>query len=446
MDVDQNRGKFTSSIGFILAAAGSAIGLGNIWKFPYMAGENGGGLFLIFYILFTVIFGIPILLAEMSLGRASRLSPVGAFKSFNRRWSFVGWLSTLGSFVVLSYYSVVGGWVLKYIFSYAFNADFGNDKLLYFNNFIKNPLEPALWHLVFIILTASIVLAGVTKGIEKASKIMLPVLFIFILIIAIRSLMLDGALEGLKFLFVPNLSDNSSKSIIKSISQAMSQSFFSLSLGLGATITYGSYLEKDSNMQKDAVLISVLDTSIAVLSGIAVLPAVFSFGLKPEIGPGLIFGILPSIFESMAFSNIIGIIFFISIFLAAITSSISLLEVVTSLLIDNFNVSRHKAAWLMTALVAIVGIFASLSMGELSWIRIAGFNLFDFLSYTVDKILMPITALFTCIFIGYIVGIDNISKEIRQGANGFKLQRLFGFIMKYVAPVLIFVIFIMDLI
>ena len=342
---------------------------------------------------------------------------------------------------------VIGGWVLKYIFSYIAKTDFGSDKMLFFNNFIENPIEPSLWHLLFIALTALIVLAGVTKGIEKASEIMLPILFVLILVVAVRSLMLNGALEGLKFLFVPHLSNaESGQGIIKSISAAMSQSFFSLSLGLGATITYGSYLKRDSNMPKDALLIAILDTIIAILAGVAILPAVFSFGLKPGAGPGLIFGILPSIFESIAYSNIIGLIFFISIFLAAITSAISLLEVITSLLIDNFNVSRHKATLIMTIIVAIIGIFVSLSTGELSSFKILNLNLFNFLSYIVDKIIMPITSLLTCVFIGYIAGIDNISKEIKQGAGTFKMQRTFGFIMKYVAPVLIFIIFIIGIV
>ncbi len=444
----QKRGQFTSSLGFILAAAGSAVGLGNLWKFPYITGANGGGIFLLFYIIFVCLLGIPILLTEMAIGRKTQMSAVGAYKKLNKKWTFVGVIGVICAFVICSYYSVIGGWVLKYIASYATGGNFGTNTKDYFNNFVTSPVEPVVWHLIFMLFCAVVVVGGVAKGIENASKIMLPLLFVIIVVVAIRSATLQGGEEGLKFLFVPNFGAvDSFGDVANALVSAMGQVFFSLSLGMGITITYGSYLKRDSNMPKDTAVIAGLDTLMAILSGIAILPAVFAFGFTPEAGPGLIFETLPSVFAEMPVGNLFGLLFFILVFFAAATSAIALLEVVAAFLIDSFHWSRKKATILMSCLMGGVGVIASLSMGLWSGFTIAGMNIFDAMGYLTDKILMPLAAMLMCIFVGHVWGIQPVIDEIQIGMKGaFKLRRTFSVILKYIAPVLIFVIFIMGLI
>lgn len=443
----KKRGSFSSSIGFILAAAGSAIGLGNLWKFPYVAGSCGGGIFFIFYIFFVAVLGVPIILTEMAIGRKTQLSTVAAYKSLSPKWAFIGLLGVISSFVVLSYYSVVGGWVLKYAFTYLTGGDFGANTPGYFQNFVQSPVEPVIWHIIFMLICAVIILGGVEKGIEKASKIMLPGLFVLIAFIAVRSVTLDGAAKGLKFLFVPNFEAVDSFShLTNTLTSAMGQVFFSLGLGMGSMITYGSYLQKDSDMQKDAVLITVLDTLMAVLSGITILPAVFAFGFRPEAGTGLLFETLPQIFASLPFGRLFGFVFFVLAFFAAATSGIALLEVIAAFLIDDFGWKRKKATFIMAGIAALIGVFVSLSMGSLSNLRIGELNLFDSMAFLTDKILMPIAALFTCIFVGYFLGVDEIFSEVECAAHKFAWKKTFSALIKYVAPVLIAVIFVMGVI
>ncbi|MBC8571073.1 sodium-dependent transporter [Zongyangia hominis] len=443
----KNRGQFTSSLGFILASAGSAIGLGNLWKFPYIAGKSGGGIFLVFYLVFVILLGLPIMMSEMAIGRKTQLNAIGAYRKLDKRWSFVGVLGVLCAFVILSYYSVVGGWVLKYIAAYATGGNFGGDTSAYFNNFVSQPWEPVIWHLVFMALCALVVVMGVVKGIEKVSKLMLPALFVLVIVIAVRAVTLPGASEGLKFLFVPNFAAVSSlKDLGNAMVQAMGQVFFSLSLGMGITITYGSYLKKDSNIVKNTGIVVGLDSLIAILAGCAILPAVFAFGFEPSAGAGLVFTTLPAVFADMPLGTLFGLLFFILVLIAAATSAISLLEVVAAYFIDNFHWSRKKATIIMSALMALIGVFASLSMGPLSNIVIGGMNIFDALGFFTDKILMPLSAMFMCIFVGHVWGVDGITEEIETGAKGaFKVKKAFGIILKYIAPVLILVILITGL-
>lgn len=447
--MSSKRGQFSSSLGFILASVGSAIGLGNLWKFPYVAGNSGGGLFLIFYLFFALVLGIPLLITEMSIGRKTHLNPIGSYQTLNKKWTFIGVLGILASFVILSYYSVVGGWVLKYFFSYLFGENFGNDTSQFFNNFISSPFEPIVWHLIFIGLSTIIVIGGISNGIEKTSKLMLPGLLVLIIILCIRSVTLDGAWAGIEFLLKPHPDQLSGFSnVVKVMENALGQVFFSLSIGTGIGITYGSYLQKDSNIPKNSFLIAGLDTFIAILAGIAILPAVFALGFKPTAGPGLIFEIIPSVFRNMPFGKIFGIVFFMLVFFAAITSSISMLEVVTSYLIDNFKLNRKFATIIVALLIAFIGIFASLSMGPLADVKILGANIFDSLGFLTDKILMPLTGISTCIFIGHIFKINRLSSEINEGipSGKFKWQSAYEFIIKWIAPILIFIIFIIGLI
>ncbi len=441
-----NRGSFSSSIGFILAAAGSAIGLGNLWKFPYVAGNSGGGFFIIAYFLFALILGVPVMLSEMVIGRNTNLNAIGAFQRLNKKWTFVGAIGVIGAFLILSYYSIVGGWVLKYIFSYLIGADFGADKVAYFNNFVASPVEPVIFHLLFLGLTACVVTLGVSGGIEKASKFMLPALFILLIGLVIRSLTLPNAIEGVKFLFVPNtevFKDASTTSNM--LLSAMGQIFFSLSLGMGIMVTYGSYIKKDSNLTTNTFFIIGLDTLMALLSGLVILPAVFSFGYEPAAGPGLIFSIIPAIFEIMPFGSIFGLLFFTLVFLAAITSSMSLLEVVSAYFIDTYKWNRKKVTFILAIAMGIVGIFASLSMGPLSHVTIGGLNIFDTLGFITDKLLMPIGAFCTTIFVGYIWGLNNVKAEVELNGMKFYFYRAYSILIRYIAPVLIFIIFVMGL-
>lgn len=445
--VSEKRGGFTSSMGFILAATGSAVGLGNLWKFPYLAGKNGGAIFLFIYLAFIFILGIPITLGEMAIGRNTKLNPIGAYQKLNKKYTFIGISGVACAFIILCYYSVIGGWVLKYIASYITNATM-DDASAYFQNFIQSSAEPVVWHLLFMAMTCLIVVGGVSQGIEKASKIMLPLLFFFIVVLAIRAIFLPGSAEGIKYFLIPNFAAiNSFSDFANILLAAMGQVFFSLSLGMGAMITYGSYLQKGANLQKDSTIIASLDSLFAILAGFAILPAVFAFGYEPTAGPGLIFETLPKVFESMPFGGVFGFIFFVLVFFAAITSSVSLLEVVTSFCIDNFKMKRITASILLSVIMGVIGIFAALSFGPLSNVQLFGNTIFDVMSFISDKLLMPFGAFFMCIFIGHVWGVDAISDEItNQNTIAFKWRKLFGIIMKYIAPAIIFIIFITSFI
>lgn len=439
----EQRGKFSSSIGFVLAATGSAVGLGNLWKFPYVTGQNGGAIFVIFYIAFIVGLGIPIMLGEMAIGRATRLNPIGAYHKLDKRFTFVGIIGVICAFVILSYYSVIGGWVLKYVFTYLSGAHI-SDATQFYNNFISAPVEPILWHIAFMVVTCTIVIGGIAKGIERASKIMLPALFILIVIIAVRSITLEGGGAGIRYFLLPDFShiDTASK-LSNVLLAAMGQAFFSLSLGMGAIITYGSYLDKSVNLKRSAYIIPVLDSMVAILSGFAILPAVFAFGFKPSAGSGLLFETLPRVFESMPFGVVFGVLFFVLVFFAAVTSSVSLLEVVTSFCIDNLKMKRRTASILVAVIMTLIGIFASMSFGGLRDVRLFGLSIFDTLSFISDKILMPVGGFFMCIFVGHVWGVRNAAIEItNDGKLPFRWQKLFEIVMKYIAPAIILVIFI----
>ena len=443
-----SRGHFSSSFGFIIAAAGASIGLGNIWKFPYVAGSSGGGLFVIFYLFFALILGVPLLMTEISIGRKTGLNPIGAFNKLDNKWTFVGVFGVLASFLILSYYSVVGGWVIKYFAAYLTGENFTGGTSSYFKQFIENPVEPVIWHLVFMAITAFIVIGGVSKGIEKVSKIMLPGLFILMIFLAIRSLTLNNASEGLAFFLKPHLKQLATfEDTINVMATALGQVFFSLSIGTGIGITYGSYLKKDSNIPKNSFIITGLDSLIAFLAGITILPAVFSFNLEPTAGPGLIFEILPQVFDSLPLGRIFGIIFFLLVFFAAVTSSISMLEVVASYFIDRFGIKRRTATIILALLTGGIGIICSLSFGILSDFSIFGHSFFNFLGYLTDKILMPLTGILTCIYIGHIYKVNRLAEEIAIGTKSgkLKMQGLFNFLISWVAPVLILVIFLFEI-
>lgn len=421
------RNQWATGVGFILATAGSAIGLGNLWKFPYLMGKNGGFWFLIVYLVFILVLGLPVMVTEMSIGRYTQKSPVSAYRSLNKKATVIGVLGVLAAFLILSYYSVIGGWILKYIESYVVTF-----QAVDFEAYIASPVEPVVWHFVFMALACLFCYKG-AKSIEKASKFMMPLLFIFILIIVVRSVTLPGAMEGLRFMFVPSADGFT----FDSITAALGQVFYSLSLAMGITVTYGSYLNKKNNIPKDCAVVAGLDTGAAVLAGVAIFPAVFAFGLEPAQGPSLIFGTLPKVFESMAGGSIFAIIFFILMFFAAITSGIALLECVVSYVIDDLHWKRNKAIFIVGALIFILGIPSALSFGTLSNITILNYSLFDFIGMVTDNILLPIGGVLMCIYIGWFWKPGKLIAEIQEGGVKFKLQKAWLWCIRTVTPALI---------
>jgi len=392
MNDGKHRGEWGSTAGFILAAAGSAIGLGNLWKFPYVMGSNGGVWFLLAYLVFVVVMGIPIMLTEMAIGRASHRNPVGAFAAQNRRAAPIGIMGVLAAFVILSYYSVIGGWVIKYFGAYVVK---GIPPA--FGDFVKQWYEPLVWHAVFMALSIWVCWHGVRGGIERASRYMMPTLFALLGIMAVRAMTLPGASEGLRFMFRPS----SSEFTWASIPAALGQVFFSLSLGMGAMITYGSYLRPQARMVRKSVIIPALDTACAVLAGLAIFPTVFALGKSPGAGPSLVFITLPEVFGAMpAFGRTLAITFFFLLVLAALTSAVSLLECVVSYTIDEYHWSRGASLLVVGAIIFVLGIPSSLANGALAdWTPalFGGRNFLDAMCFLTDNILMPVGGLLTCI-------------------------------------------------
>ncbi len=427
-----------------MAATGSAIGLGNLWKFPYITGTSGGAVFLVVYIIFLLLLGIPILLSELAIGRYAGLNAIDSCAKIHPKWGFAGAFGIIGAFGVMASYSVVGGWVIRYIINSFTGTNMNAD---YFTEYSAQSFEPILWMTLFLIINCAIVTGGVANGIEKVSSVMLPVLIVFLVGIMIYCLTLPNAIEGIKFFFIPDFSEITSLSDFMNILfNAMGQVFFSLSLGMGTLITYGSYLPKDNNLAASTITIVTLDTAIAIVSGLAILPAVFSFGFEPTEGFGLMFRILPSVFSQMNGGAIISTAFFILVLFAALTSSISLLEVIVAWLCSKTKLSRVWAAIIVTLFIFIAGVFASLSVGAIPDIVVGNMSLFEFFSFFSDKIIMPLGGFFICILTGYVWGTDNAAKEIsNNGKLKFALKGIFSIAVRYAAPILIAVIFVTSL-
>lgn len=422
--------QWASKLGFIMATAGAAIGLGNLWKFPYLMGRNGGFPFLLAYLFFIVILGLPVMITEMSLGRKTRHDPVQAYRDLDPHAGIVGIFGVLAAFIILSYYSVIGGWIIKYIVSYGTTMAAPAD----FDGFISST-EPVLWHLVFISVTIGVCYFGIS-GIERASKIMMPLLFALLLIIIARSVSLPGALRGLAFMFKPDLSAFS----LSSVSSALGQVFYSLSLCMGITITYGSYLSEKENIPRSCGSVAGLDTLIAILAGIAIFPAVFAFGLEPGQGPGLIFGTLPKVFAAIAGGGIFACLFFILVFFAAVTSAIALLEVPVSFAIDTLQWSRKKATLAIGIAIFILGIPSALSFGVLGQVRILNYSVFDFVGMITDNLLLPLGGLTMCYYVGWKWHPEYLVEEIERDGIPFKVKKLWVICIRYLTPVLVGVV------
>lgn len=440
---EQKRSSFTGKIGFVLAAAGSAVGLGNIWRFPYLAAQYGGGIFLLVYIILAVTFGFALMTAEIALGRKTGLSAIGAYQKLDKRFSFVGLLSAVIPAVILPYYSVIGGWVIKYLVAFCDGDAMATTADDYFETFIGKTGEPLLWFFVFLGITAVVVMCGVEKGVENVSKFMMPILVVLSVGIAVYGLFREGAVDGLRYYLLPDFS----KFSIKTVLAAMGQLFYSMSLAMGIMITYGSYMKKDVHIETSVKQIELFDTGIAFIAGLMIIPAVFVFsgGDASALGkgPGLMFVTLPKVFESMGMAGtIMGIAFFIMVLFAALTSSISLMETVVSIVCDKFKLKRIPACLVVLGFSILLGFLSSTGYGLLGFVKIIGMQFLDFFDFITNSVLMPIVALCTCIFVGYFIKPQAIISEVECNGVKFKRKKMFAVIIKYVAPICIVLILI----
>ena len=441
MDKKAKNSKFSSRLGYVLAVAGSAVGLGNIWRFPYLAAKYGGGIFLLVYLILTVSFGYVLIVSETALGRMTQKSPIGAFKSFGQGiwYKIGGWINAIIPILIVPYYSVIGGWVIKYFVEYIK----GNVNVLaqdnYFNNFISDSFNVEFWFIIFALFAFITILGGVKNGIERSSKIMMPILVVLAIMVVIYSVTRPGAIEGVKYFLIPNFEDFS----IMTIVAAMGQMFYSLSIAMGILYTYGSYLEKDVDIEKSTKQVELFDTAIAILAGLMVIPAVFAFSTEAaeslQAGPSLMFITLPKVFASMGAGTIAGILFFLLVFFAALTSAISLLETSVSSLSQQFHISRNKAIVIMAFVMLAFGTTCFLGYGVWDFISIFGMAFLDFYDFLTNSIMMPIAALATCILIIKVVGFQKIIDEVKI-SSPFKREKMYVFFMKYLASFFLIII------
>lgn len=442
-----SRDGFGSKIGIIAAAAGSAVGLGNIYRFPCELGNNGGGAFLLVYLLIVLCLGVPVMLSEFVIGRKTQKNPIGAFKMLRPKsaWPLVGYMGVACALVIMAFYSTVAGWTLEYVVKAVGNQFQGKELSVIeqeFADFHNLGWKNVLWQVVFIFMTGFVVFKGVANGIEKYSKILMPLLVLILIVLAIRSVTLPGAGEGLAFLFKPDFSKITGSVLISALGQA----FFSLSMGMGVLITYGSYIKKTDNMTTTALSVTMSDTLVAVLAGIVIFPAAFSFGVRPEAGMGLVFSTIPMIFNQMAGGYFFCIIFFVLLAVAALTSTISLLEVIVAYLVEEVHVTRRWATVIASVACILVGVFASLSLKDTSALRVGGKSFFDFLDFLSANIFLPVGALLIVIFVGWIMGKSKFFNEItNEGRLKLSIKTLIYFIIKFLAPLAIAVIFITGL-
>ena len=444
METQKNkRSTFSGKIGFVLSAAGASVGLGNIWRFPYLAAKYGGGIFLLIYILLALTFGYTMIVAESALGRMTRKSPVGAFKAFGKKagWlSFGGWINAIIPVLIVPYYSVIGGWVIKYLIEYVK----GNGTKLaadgYFSEFISNGASTEICFVIFCMFTLSIIYAGVRNGIERVSKFMMPILVVLSVIIAIYSVTRPGAIEGVKYFLVPNLKNFSWMTVVA----AMGQMFYSLSIAMGILITFGSYMKKDSSIEDSTRNVEVFDTAIAIMAGLMIIPAVFAFsGGDPDTlqaGPALMFITIPKVFANMGFGTVVGILFFLLVLFAAVTSSIALTESAVSTFEDEIGWSRRKSTAVIGIIMIALGTLSCLGYGPLAFVKIIGMQFLDFFDFLTNSVMMPIAAMMTSIFVSKVVGIDRIEEEIRQGEAAFRRKKIFVVMIKYLCPIFAMII------
>lgn len=439
--MQNQRSNFTGKIGFVLAAAGSAVGLGNIWRFPYLAAQYGGGVFLLVYLALVLTVGFVLMATEIAIGRKTGLSAIGAFQKLNKKYTFIGVLGAVVPMIILPYYSVIGGWVTKYFVEFISGGAIASAKDGFFSAFISSASEPLLWFGVFLGVTAVIVFLGVEKGIEKVSKILMPLLVILAVVIAGYVVTRPGAKEGVLYYFTPDFSRFSATTVLA----ALGQMFYSMSIAMGIMITYGSYMKKDVNLISSAKQISLFDTGIAFIAGLMIVPAVFIFSGGNETalkaGPSLMFETLPKVFESMKFGTVIGAAFFLLVLFAALTSSISLMETVVSVVQDQWKLKRIPACFVVLGISVLLGVPSSLGFGLWSGIKILGFNFLDFFDFISNSVIMPIGALLTCIFVGYVIKPKTVLDEIEVTAP-YRGKTWYNLVVRYIAPICILLVLI----
>ncbi len=444
------RDSFASGLGVLAAMAGSAVGLGNLWRFPYLVGTNGGAAFIIIYLAFVLLLALPIMYSEFIIGRRSQANVFGAYKVLapGTRWCSVGYVYVLGSLFIISFYCVVGGWTIDYLWkAVTFQFNTTDTAVLdgIFSKTVMSDWEPLVFMLIFLGITALIVMAGIKDGIERYTKVMMPLLFIIVVVVAVRSMTLPGAGAGLEFLFKPDFSKVTGTTLINALGQA----FFSLSIGCGTVMTYGSYVNKKENIAGLSAETALTDTMFAIIAGLAIMPAVFAFGISPAEGPGLVFVTLPYIFAQLPFGAFLAILFFFMLFIAAITSSISQLEVIVSYLKEEFVISRKLAIFLSLSVIVTFGVLCSLSQGVLADVKILGFNFFDFFDKTSSNILLPLGGFFAVIFVGWKMKKPDVVDELTSGGV-HKFNKLFlnfsYYSIKYLAPIVVAVVLVSGLI
>lgn len=444
------RDSFGSRFGALVAMAGSAVGLGNLWRFPYLVGENGGAAFIVVYILMVFLLCLPIFISEFLIGRRSQKNAFAAYRDLSggSAWKWVGMFTVIVPLVVLSYYSVIGGWSIEYLFksvTFSFTAgDTQGAMSTMFTDFVSSTWAPLISHTVFMLVTTLIVMVGIKDGIEKFSKVMMPMLFVMVLAIAVYSLTLPGAGKGIDYLFNPDFS----KIDGKACAAALGQAFFSLSLGFGTIMTYASYVDKNENPLFQSTATAVSDLMFAMIAGLAIMPAVFAFGLDPQSGPGLVFETLPYVFSQMPAGGVIAIVFFVALLVAALTSSISMLEVAVAYLVEEKGFTRTAACVVLFVICWAVGALCSLSFGPLSNVRIAGHSIFDFFDSLSSNVLMTLGSLLTVLFVGWRLKKTDIYDEFTNGSSLATNVRIFGilwFLIRYVCPLAIIFIFVSGL-
>ncbi|MBO4637246.1 MAG: sodium-dependent transporter [Clostridiales bacterium] len=457
----KDRGSFKGSIGFVLAAAGSAVGLGNIWRFPYLAARDGGGLFLVIYLILALTFGFTLLTSEVAIGRNTRQSPLTAYKKLSSKWSWIGVFSCIIPFIIVPYYCVIGGWVFKYFVTFAIGrgSEASNDE--FFGKFITGECEPVVYMVLFLLCCILVILKGVSGGIEKTSKIMMPILLILVIFVAGYSLTIshtneDGVtvtgLEGLKVYLIPSIEGMTLKDFFTVVTDALGQLFFSLSIAMGILIAYGSYVPDEANLVKSINQIEFFDTFVAFLAGVMIIPSVFAFsgseGLQKS-GPSLIFVSLPKIFEQMGlFGSIIGAVFFAMVLFAAFTSAISLFEAVVSSLIDKFGISRIKATVIETVLSLVIAVIVCLGYNvfyfEVTLPNGSVAQILDILDYVTNYILMPVVAFATCILIGWVLKPSFVTREVTKNGEKFGRAKLYSVMVRFIAPAFILILFLLS--
>ncbi len=455
--MSEKRHSFGGQLGFVLAAAGSAVGLGNIWRFPYLAAKDGGGLFLVIYILLALTFGFALLTTEISIGRNSKKGPLSAYKTLKKGWGFLGGFSCLVPMIILPYYCAIGGWVIKYmvVFMTGKGSEAATDE--YFTGFITSTTSPIVYMLIFLIATSAVILLGVNKGIEKLSKYLMPALLILVIIISIFSLTLSHTdengvtrtgLQGLKVLVVPNLEGLTFETLFNTIIDAIGQLFFSLSVAMGIMVAYGSYVDDKENISKSINQIEIFDTAIAILAGVMIIPAVYVFSGREGMeasGPSLLFVSLPKIFAQMGkIGTVVGCLFFIMILFAALTSSISILEAVVSSFIDEFKMSRKTAVIVETIIAGVIAVFVCLGYNkfyfEIKLPNGSTAQLLDILDYVSNYLLMPLTAILTCILVGWVLKPKTILDEVTKNGEVLRRKGLYTIMIKFVAPIMLFIL------